>query len=103
MNTDLNQMYQLLMNGGVSQEMATYIVMYRQKSGGSLGGTINFILGGNKTSSKTVTVQGALGSYTLDFTKKAGTPINTIYDLIGTSVTRLIEVRSRSGSNASLG
>jgi type II secretory pathway component PulK len=82
----------------LGEDLATFIIMYRQlggSSGGSnnsSGGNSNNMQGqssnnqsNNSNNSKTMTQTGTAG-YTLDFTKTAKQQVKSLYDLVGATV-----------------
>ncbi len=104
-NDDLNQLSILLADKELSDDLVKYIIMYRQYgpagtsgSAQSIGSTLKAIFGGGSSNSNSSTVQGKLSDYQLKFTKSGRFKINSIFDIIGSTIS-ISSVQNRKTVN----
>ncbi len=92
--TDLQAYYEKLASG-VSEDMAKFLIMYRQYGASNSSGqqlsltqtiTSVFILKISSSTSTTKTIKGDLGAWQPDFNKKANQKITSFFDLVNAQV-----------------
>ena len=91
-DTDLPTLYEKLVPG-VGDEVAKFVIMYRQYGASSSSGSSKNLLSSiasmfskGKSSGGSSTVAGQLGSWVPDLNKKGSQKLNSIYDLVNTQV-----------------
>jgi type II secretory pathway component PulK len=94
-NTDLTQLSTDLTAAGLSDNMVTFIIMYRQYGPSSSNSSSVQVVGGMgnlalslKVGGSNTTVKGDLASFRLDLTKAAGksNTFNSLFDLVGATI-----------------
>jgi DNA uptake protein ComE-like DNA-binding protein len=94
-NTDLTQLSTDLAAAGLSDDMKTFIIMYRQNGPDSSGsGMVSLSVNGNNAvalftmvaGGSGTTVKGNLASFPLDLTKAPGKSFKSLFDLVGATI-----------------
>ncbi|MBI3821048.1 MAG: general secretion pathway protein GspK [Planctomycetes bacterium] len=93
-NANMEELYNTLnAQEGMTDDLAKFIVMYRQNGGSTSQGKSQSTLGGlaalfgGGSSSNTAPVKGTISNYQLKYTKLGSYSINSIFDLVDMQVT----------------